>query len=63
MSIEPAWWGLRDDELSTACGIPGCIFVHANGFIGGNASKEAALQMALKSLSLDSERLNKKQKN
>jgi uncharacterized UPF0160 family protein len=27
--------GLRDEELSAASGIPGCIFIHASGFIGG----------------------------
>ncbi|KAG5181101.1 metal-dependent protein hydrolase [Tribonema minus] len=52
MPIEPAWWGVRDDKLSDATGIPGCVFVHANGFIGGNKSREGALAMALKSLEL-----------
>mmetsp|Transcript_100093 Transcript_100093/g.283367 ORF Transcript_100093/g.283367 Transcript_100093/m.283367 type:complete len:359 (+) Transcript_100093:1-1077(+) len=45
-----AWWGLRDAELSGAAGIPGCVFVHANGFIGGNASESGALEMAAGSL-------------
>jgi len=44
------WKGLRDQELSTASGIEGGIFVHATGFIGGNKTKEGALQMAQKSL-------------
>jgi len=39
------WRGVRDDELSKLTSIPGCIFVHASGFIGGNATKEGALQM------------------
>lgn len=34
-SLASAWWGLRDDKLSEASGIPGCVFCHANGFIGG----------------------------
>jgi len=44
------WGGLRDEELSQASGIPGCIFVHTSGFIGGNKTKEGALAMARKSL-------------
>ena len=34
-SLPEAWRGLRDDELSTKCGLEGCIFVHASGFTGG----------------------------
>ncbi|KAI9366720.1 GAMM1 protein [Zopfochytrium polystomum] len=44
------WRGVRDDALSTLSGIPGCIFVHASGFIGGNATKDGAIQMAKKAL-------------
>jgi Uncharacterized conserved protein related to MYG1 family len=46
------WMGLRDDDLSSVAGIPDCIFAHANGFIGGNKTREGALQMALKTLEL-----------
>ena len=42
--------GLRDESLSGAVGVPGCIFVHASGFIGGHKDKAGALQMAIKSL-------------
>ncbi|OHS95807.1 hypothetical protein TRFO_38054 [Tritrichomonas foetus] len=38
--------GLRDEELSKACGIPGGVFVHKNGFIGAFKTKEAAIQFA-----------------
>ena len=44
------WRGLVDDELSEATGIPGCVFVHMSGFIGGNQSYEGALDMARTSL-------------
>ena len=44
--LEP-WRGLRDAELSAKAGIDGCKFVHASGFIGGNATYEGALAMAL----------------
>ncbi|KAJ6867993.1 hypothetical protein NC651_033130 [Populus alba x Populus x berolinensis] len=44
------WRGLVDDELSKATGIPGCVFVHMSGFIGGNRSYEGALAMARASL-------------
>ena len=42
--------GLRDEVLSEATSIPGCIFVHASGFIGGHSNKQGALAMAIKSL-------------
>lgn len=41
---------MRDEELSKKSGIDGCVFVHASGFIGGNATREGAIQMAVKSL-------------
>ncbi|KAG8661779.1 hypothetical protein MANES_01G038033v8 [Manihot esculenta] len=41
-----AWRGLDNDELSEVTGIPGCVFVHMSGFIGGNRSYEGALAMA-----------------
>ena len=44
------WKGLRDDALSQASGIDGCIFVHAGAFIGGNKTYDGAMQMALKAL-------------
>ncbi|EHA8591637.1 UPF0160 protein [Cocos nucifera] len=40
------WRGLRDDDLSEESGIPGCVFVHISGFIGGNQTYEGALAMA-----------------
>lgn len=46
------WQGVRDEELSAKTGIPGCIFVHASGFIGGNKTKEGVLEMAVKALAL-----------
>jgi uncharacterized UPF0160 family protein len=45
-----AWRGLRDEELSSVSGIPGCTFVHTAGFIGGNRTFEGALEMAVRSL-------------
>jgi uncharacterized UPF0160 family protein len=33
--LPAAWRGLRDEELSRESGVPGCVFVHASGFIGG----------------------------
>jgi uncharacterized UPF0160 family protein len=52
LSLPEAWCGLRDEELSKVCGINDCIFVHANGFIGGNKSYEGALEMLKKSLQI-----------
>ncbi|XP_074591901.1 uncharacterized protein LOC141847730 [Curcuma longa] len=44
--LPSAWRGLRDQELSDKSGIPGCVFVHINGFIGGNQTYDGALAMA-----------------
>jgi hypothetical protein len=49
-SMPEAWWGLRDAKLSEVSGIPGCVFCHASGFIGGNDSYEGVLAMARASL-------------
>ena len=45
-ALPEAWRGRRDEELSNASGVEGCIFVHASGFIGGNATREGALKLA-----------------
>ncbi|KAI0732370.1 GAMM1 protein [Fomitopsis betulina] len=45
-ALPEVWRGLRDDVLSLKSGVDGCIFVHASGFIGGNKTKEGALQLA-----------------
>ncbi|KAG6902874.1 hypothetical protein C0995_010043 [Termitomyces sp. Mi166 len=34
-ALPEEWRGLRNEELSKASGIPGGIFIHASGFIGG----------------------------
>lgn len=34
-SLPEPWRGVRDEELSKVTGVPGGIFVHASGFIGG----------------------------
>ncbi|KAF2149525.1 MYG1 protein-like protein [Myriangium duriaei CBS 260.36] len=51
-SLPDAWKGVRDEELSKVSGIPGCVFVHASGFIGGNKTFEGALEMAKKAVTL-----------
>lgn len=48
--LKKEWRGVRDNELSNVAGIPDCVFVHASGFIGGNATKEGALEMARQSM-------------
>ena len=47
-----AWKGVRDQRLDEVSGIPGCVFVHANGFIGGNKTFEGALSMAKKAVEM-----------
>lgn len=51
-ALPEAWRGLRDDELSRASGVDGCVFIHASGFIGGNKTKDGALQLARLALQL-----------
>ncbi|TYJ58567.1 hypothetical protein B9479_000777 [Cryptococcus floricola] len=49
-SMPEPWCGMRDEVLSEVSGIPGGVFVHASGFIGGNATYEGVVAMATKSL-------------
>ena len=53
-ALPEAWRGIRDEALSQLTGIPGCIFVHAAGFIGGAETYEAALAMAVQSWEMPS---------
>lgn len=48
--LREEWRGVRDEELSGKSGIEGCVFVHASGFIGGNQTKEGAMEMARRSM-------------
>lgn len=48
--LPEAWRGLRDEKLSEVAGVPGSVFVHASGFIGGNKTFEGALELAKKAL-------------
>ncbi|XP_051957285.1 UPF0160 protein MYG1, mitochondrial isoform X1 [Xyrauchen texanus] len=52
LSLLEEWQGIRDDALSELSGIPDCIFVHASGFIGGNKTREGALEMAKRTLQM-----------
>ncbi|WJX43151.1 hypothetical protein P8452_30295 [Trifolium repens] len=51
-ALPSQWRGLRDDILSKEAGIPGCVFVHMSGFIGGNQTFEGALAMAKAALNM-----------
>ena len=53
LSLPAAWRGLRDPELSAVAGIPGLVFVHASGFIGGADTQEAAVEMARRALAAE----------
>ena len=43
LSLPQDWRGLRDAELEKVSGISGTTFVHSNGFIGGNKTREGEL--------------------
>lgn len=51
-ALPEAWRGARDDQLDVITGIPGGIFVHASGFIGGNKTFDGATAMAVKALTM-----------
>ena len=46
LGLPEKYRGLRDEVLSEATGIPQCVFIHANGFIGGCHTLDGALKMA-----------------
>ena len=48
--LREEWRGVRDEALSRISGIEGCVFVHASGFIGGNSTKDGAMEMARRSM-------------
>lgn len=52
LPLPEPWRGVRDEALSQLTGIPGCVFVHSSGFIGGNRTREGALEMARRTLAL-----------
>lgn len=49
-ALPKEWRGVRDEELDKVSGVPGCVFVHAAGFIGGNKTFEGVLELAKKAL-------------
>ncbi|KAJ1959929.1 hypothetical protein IWQ62_004420 [Dispira parvispora] len=50
--LPESWRGCRDSELSEKTKLPGCVFIHASGFIGGHQTKDGALALARKALEL-----------
>ncbi|KAI5300419.1 hypothetical protein KEM55_007415 [Ascosphaera atra] len=61
LPLKESWRGVRDQDLDSLMAseaeaegsekIPeGAVFVHASGFIGGHATKEGAMAMAIRSL-------------
>ncbi|KAF8865017.1 metal-dependent protein hydrolase [Acephala macrosclerotiorum] len=50
--LPEAWRGFRDEKLDEISGIPGGVFVHASGFIGGNKTFDGAKAMAIKALDI-----------
>jgi uncharacterized UPF0160 family protein len=48
--LHPEWRGQRDEELAKITGIKDINFVHVTGFIGGAKTREAAIEMAVRSM-------------
>ncbi|CAI4223577.1 unnamed protein product [Auanema sp. JU1783] len=53
LPLPQPWRSLRDDTLSEVSGIPGGVFVHTSGFIGGNKTREGVIEMARKALQFE----------
>jgi len=51
--LPKAWRGVRDADLDALTGVPGSIFVHAAGFIGGHKTLDGARAMAFKALEIE----------
>ncbi|KAI4865830.1 metal-dependent protein hydrolase [Hypoxylon rubiginosum] len=49
-ALPELWRGARDAQLDEVSGIPGGVFVHASGFIGGNKTFDGAKAMAVKAV-------------
>ncbi|KAI0842697.1 metal-dependent protein hydrolase [Hypoxylon sp. FL0890] len=47
-ALPEPWRGARDEQLDEVSGVPGGVFVHASGFIGGNKTFEGAKALAEK---------------
>lgn len=52
LTLPKAWCGLREKALDEVTGVPGGVFIHANGFIGGHTTEAGALELASKALAL-----------
>ncbi|KAI0972324.1 putative UPF0160 protein C27H6.8 [Xylaria arbuscula] len=50
-ALPEPWRGARDEVLDEITGVPGGVFVHASGFIGGNKTFEGARALAEKAVS------------
>ncbi|KAF2018045.1 putative UPF0160 protein C27H6.8 [Aaosphaeria arxii CBS 175.79] len=50
--LPDAWKGMRDEKLDELTGVPGGVFIHAAGFIGGHKNFDGALALAQKALEL-----------
>lgn len=51
-ALPEKWRGVREKALDELTGVPGGVFVHASGFIGGNETREGALEMARRAVEL-----------
>jgi uncharacterized UPF0160 family protein len=47
-ALPEPWRGARDEQLDEITGVPGGVFVHASGFIGGNKTFEGAKVLVTK---------------
>lgn len=51
-ALPEPWRGARDEQLDGITGVPGGVFVHAGGFIGGHKTFEGAKALAVMALTL-----------
>jgi uncharacterized UPF0160 family protein len=52
LPLPKAWAGLRGQELAAVSGIADAVFVHPQRFVGATGSREGALAMAWRAITL-----------
>jgi uncharacterized UPF0160 family protein len=53
LPLPEAWAGLEGQELAAASAVPDAVFVHVRRFVGAAKSRDGAIALASKALSLD----------
>ncbi len=58
LPLPEAWAGLTPEDLAVQTGVPDAVFVHLRRFVGAAKSREGALAMARRAVTLGEKRIN-----